>query len=439
MECREDVGLADLAPELVHKLAFEGWLGVEDVKALGLVCKRLASILVWDEYGRDLHAALSGVMENVRAKRWNSARYAVGRRWLRGEDGEEESVWKRVAEAVVGWRKIELEDEESGWDDVMLAALSLPDAASGCMDSWWCGEYLLYGDTSLFHIAAEVGSEKVVEWVLERGGDVGARNGRSVTPLWVACQFGHLGVVKRLVEAGADVDVKDTTGLSTLMVATQEGHADVVAYVLGFGVLDVDEVDGEELTPLKNACLEGHLDVVRVLVEEGGVDVDVEGKDEYGPIYWACCGGEVDVVRLLVDAGSGSGVGKDGGVWVSGLVAAVRSRSLEIVRLLMGMGVDVDGVDGNGATPLCCASVSQFTDGVRVLLGEGGADVNKAGEEGKTPLHWACLVAKKPGIVRVLLEAGADVGSVDDAGDTPLGIARAYGCGGIRELVEEWL
>ena len=72
------------------------------------------------------------------------------------------------------------------------------------------------------------------------------------------------------------------------------------------------------------------------------------------------------------------------------------------------MGVEVDGMDQYGDTALCRAIRSGRVDIVKVLVGEG-ADVNKAGKEGRTPLILASSLVGKEDVVQVLLEAGADV------------------------------
>merc|ERR1711991_943411 len=119
MEMEMEMGLVGMATEVLHKVALSGWLEFVDV-----------------DYGRDIHYALNGVMYNVRGKRWRSARFAVRRKWF-VEGVEEESVWREVASVVVGAWKIELENEEElgGWEDVMLATLSLP-RASGWEEVW---------------------------------------------------------------------------------------------------------------------------------------------------------------------------------------------------------------------------------------------------------------------------------------------------------------
>ena len=436
MEGGHAFGLDMLAPELVHKVALGGYLSLSEVGALSQTCRRMADILVWDMYGKDLHMALLGVVENVRAQRWRAARYAVGRRWCETED-----VWKKVVEVVAGEEKCDWEnkDDLTGWESVLLAALSLP-CANVCLGAW---DYMCDGrgcSTSLLHVAAKVGSERVVDWVLERGGDVEVKNELDEeTPLMAACVAGHVNVAERLVVGGANVMARGAYDRTVLHAACQNGEVDVVRYLLALGVLDVDAEDDHGERPLDDACDNGHVEVVKVLVEDGGADVDVEGKNKYGPIYSACYGGSVEILRVLVDAGSG-GEGRDGGVWVSGLAKAAEEGHVDLVRELMGIGVGVDAVVdavGMEQTALCRASRGGQVDVVRVLVEEGGADVNKAGREGWTPLWFACEEGKED-VVWVLLEMGATIQErADDWGRTLVSLARDAGCDcRIVELLE---
>ena len=433
-------GLVGLAPEVVHKVALSGWLTFSEVAALSQTCKRMASILVWDEYGRDIHYALKGVMENVKAERWRSAQFAVRRRWFVGEEEEGETLWRKVVEAVVG-REM---DDLAGWEGVVVAALSLPGVRG--WEKEWTFMYMEIEDddddmmltTSLLHVAAELGSVRVVDYVVERGGDLDRVNDLGDTPLLVACEMGYLGVVKRLVEGGANVEVTGERGKNVVHAACSSGNVELVRYVLGLGVFAGDVEDSEGQTPLIYACQYECLDVAKVLVEEVGVAVDVEGKNSRGPLFWACGGEDIGLVRFLVNAGVGSGAGKDEGVWVEAMVMAASGGYVDTVRELMRLGVGVDGVDEHGETALGAASRGGRVDVVRVLLGEGGADVNKIVEGGRTALVCACTSGHCE-VVRVLLEAGADVGIVDGVnGMGPLELARMVGLGGVVALLEEW-
>ena len=202
-------------------------------------------------------------------------------------------MWKEVAEVVVREERNVVEDKVDvrGWENVLLAALALP-RTRGWEEEWdsvYCG---LTVSMSLLHIAVAVGSERVVGWVMERGGDVlEGRTSKGATPVFVACETGRLGVV--------------------LHAACQQGDVGVVRCLLGLGGLDVDEGNIRGQTPLHLACAGGHVEVVKILVEEGGADVDrVDGGKET-PLFEACRNGRVEVVGYLLDAGADAGV-RDG-------------------------------------------------------------------------------------------------------------------------------
>ena len=439
VDATQPTRLVHLAPELMHKITLSGNLSFNDVAALSQTCHTMKTIFVDDAYGRDIHHALLGVLKNVETKQWTSARYAVKRRWFVGVRENEESVWRKVADVAVGWRKdrVVAEEDTVGWENVMLAALSLP-GARGCLDRW---EHVTYGYeniSSLLHMGVFAGSEKMVDWVAEKGGDLEARNVLDRSALWVACRTaGRVGVVRKLVESGADVAAKDSFSRNVLHAASQSGDVEIVRFLCGLGVVDVDERDNKGKTPLSFACQDGHVDVAKLLVEEGGADVDVEGKDVEGPLLFACTGGNMDVVTMLVEAGSGSGAGKDGDVWTRGLAAAASRGHVDVVRGLLGMGVGVEGVDDFGDTALCLASAEGHIHVVNVLLGQGGAGVNVPGGRGRTPLFFACEKGKED-VVRVLLEAGADLETTDMFGATPLTVAQMFRRSGVVKVLGEW-
>ena len=127
-----------------------------------------------------------------------------------------------------------------------------------------------------------------------------------------------------------------------MMEASRNGHADVVRYLLGLGVLVVDVRSSVGRTRLDTAYEFRHLDRVRVLVEEGGVDVDVDVERMRGiesPFVLACQGGDVGVVGSEI--------------WKRGLMVAIWYGWVEVVRLLLEKGVDVDNAGERGGRYRC--------------------------------------------------------------------------------------
>jgi ankyrin repeat protein len=97
------------------------------------------------------------------------------------------------------------------------------------------------------------------------------------------------------------------------------------------------------------------------------------------------------------------------------LHVAVESGRLDVVRLLIGIGADVDGARERGDTPLFWAPSGDVAE----TLIRAGASLHKKDFAGREPLHWAAQFARRD-VIRVLLDHGCDVDVRDDSGHTPL-------------------
>jgi uncharacterized protein len=120
------------------------------------------------------------------------------------------------------------------------------------------------------------------------------------------------------------------------------------------------------------------------------------------------------------------------------LAAAFADR--EAVLTLLDAGAAVDHVS---QTPMrnqalhALLALSKDVDITRLLI-ERGADVNAAQTAGYRPLHQAA-VAGREDLVRLLLDAGADKTARCDRGKTPAEYARERGHAAVAELLEETL
>ena len=192
-------------------------------------------------------------------------------------------------------------------------------------------------------------------------------------------------------------------------------------------------------TPLHLAVAEERADVVRLLVEAGA---DVTARTEHGrdPLHTALesAPGLAPLLRELgapVDAASAAHLGDvdrlhaelEGGAPLSDPVTGVDLLSLaaaggaaDSARALLDRGADADG----GA--LHAAATSTRLELVRLLLA-AGADVNRREPDtGRSPLHAAVAAGGRdaPDVVRLLLDAGADVDATTADGASALDITR---------------
>ena len=109
------------------------------------------------------------------------------------------------------------------------------------------------------------------------------------------------------------------------------------------------------------------------------------------------------------------------------LSEAAYKGHVAVVELLVAANAQVNLVDNGNCTALNAAAGGEggaspqlYLDVVRVLL-NAGAQVDLAGYEGTTPLYWAARHGHLD-VVRALLNAGADKTIADDYGEKPIDV-----------------
>ncbi|KAK8016092.1 NB-ARC and ankyrin domain protein [Apiospora rasikravindrae] len=168
--------------------------------------------------------------------------------------------------------------------------------------------------------------------------------------------------------------------------------------------------------------------VVTHLVEAGDVKLlkvlcttehfDFRSKDKMGlpPLLYAADKGHVDIAKLLIERGADVDAAGSSG-WTP-LTLALDRGHIDMARLLIERGADVNTTGSSGRTPLTRALDGGHADVARLLI-ERGADVNSAGSFGRTPLTRASDRGHID-VTRLLIERGADVNAADSSGWTPL-------------------
>lgn len=101
------------------------------------------------------------------------------------------------------------------------------------------------------------------------------------------------------------------------------------------------------------------------------------------------------------------------------------------VLLAMRANVEDRGTKGD-CTPLMEAASAGHVDIVKLLLAHG-ADVNAESSSGHTPLMWACAQGHEA-VVTALLEGGAKVEAHNENGHTPLMEAASAGHVGVAKV-----
>ncbi|EXA30996.1 hypothetical protein FOVG_17681 [Fusarium oxysporum f. sp. pisi HDV247] len=113
--------------------------------------------------------------------------------------------------------------------------------------------------------------------------------------------------------------------------------------------------------------------------------------------------------------------------------ADIEAADKDIIRLLLDRRASVEAADEDGRTPLWWASLKGHEAVVRLLL-DRGADTNTADKWGQTPLSWATKRGHEA-VVQLLLDWGADIEATDKDSQTPLLTAALKGYEAIVQLL----
>ena len=117
------------------------------------------------------------------------------------------------------------------------------------------------------------------------------------------------------------------------------------------------------------------------------------------------------------------------------LINAVRRNNIELVKLLLDHGADINTRDKKGYTALIIATQYKYIVIIRLLL-DRGADPNISSVYGDTPLIYASFGGRTD-IVRLLLRYGADPNIQNRYGETALDKAVQFEYDDIAELIQD--
>jgi uncharacterized protein len=105
------------------------------------------------------------------------------------------------------------------------------------------------------------------------------------------------------------------------------------------------------------------------------------------------------------------------------LIQAATDNRLELAKLLLESGANVDAQDRLGKSALHYAAQEYHCEMARLLLASG-ASVDVQDKHGNTPLWRAVFNSRGRGdVISILLKAGADKSHRNKTGKTPLELA----------------
>jgi len=272
------------------------------------------------------------------------------------------------------------------------------------------------------------------------------KDGGELTALVYAARSNDVESVKVLLAAGADVNQVTGYGWSPLLVATQNRYYKLGAFLLDHGA-DPNLANKGGWTPLylatDNRNIESgdypvrkgdmdHLDFIKLLLDKGAnVNARLKDSTETRTVFtnqWldengataflrASQSGDIVLMKLLLARGADPKIATTLGVtalhaaagigWVEGITYEWSAKdTLESVKLLLDLGLDVNAQADTGRVALHGAAHKGRSDVVQLLVDHGARlDVRDYGNTdnrgGKLAIHTWQPVDYADGLVRV--------------------------------------
>lgn len=311
-----------------------------------------------------------------------------------------------------------------------------------------------HGETALHWAAAENHAD-AVRLLATNGADVDERSatetyrrrsGQSImplgswTPIMYAARENAIDAGRALVARGAKLDLVDPDGATALVIAIINANYDFAAMLLDAGA-DPNVVDKDAaMGPLYAAA-----DMHRLAVGHGrpnpkpsgaldAVDITKRLLEKKADPNAKLKAAIIQRQHTIGDATLAAGA--------TPLMRAAKSGEIAIVKLLVDAGADPKTTLANGNNALMFAAGLGWRDGspaapsydqgppeeavatIELLLSKG-LDINGTNTNGDTPLHAAVSGRASPEIVRALLQHGAKLDATNKRGQTPLAVASA--------------
>lgn len=240
--------------------------------------------------------------------------------------------------------------------------------------------------------------------------------GGMLTPLMFAAREDDLASAKLLVQAGANLNAQGGDGKDALSLALFDGSYDVADFLIDSHA-NVNQKDAQRFTPLFWA-------------------VDRRNMETAPNFPWMVTRDPLPLIEKLLDAGADPNAvinstprarmreGSPRIVFATAIMRAAFSGDIELVKLLLAHGADPHIISSDRETTLMAACGTGFINGyhrlrppaerlevVKLLVGMG-EDVNAADNYGITPLMVAANLGDL-NVVKYLVEKGADLNAHD--------------------------
>ncbi len=176
--------------------------------------------------------------------------------------------------------------------------------------------------------------------------------------------------------------------------------------------------------PIHDAARKGDLAKLKELVAANPSVVSAVDKMGKTPLHIAAVNNQLDAAVFLIEHGTDVNAKDKNGGFTALDLALSSYHYIDMMRLLIDRGANVNTASSQGITPLHEAAMRGQKNAIDLLVARG-ADVNARDEKGNTALLWALMMGRSDAAM-ALIDGGADVNARDAMGVSPLMAAKRH-------------
>ncbi|KAM4619380.1 protein phosphatase 1 regulatory subunit 12A [Polymixia lowei] len=234
-----------------------------------------------------------------------------------------------------------------------------------------------FAQGAVFMAACSAGDREEVAALLRQGADINHANIDGLTALHQACIDENAEMVQFLVESGSDVNRGDNEGWTPLHAAASCGFIQIAKYLIEHGA-HVGAVNSEGELPLDVATEDAMERLLKGEIKKQAIDVDKARKEEERVMLQ-------DAMAVLAGGGT---LTPHSNTKATALHVAAAKGYIEVLKVLLQCGLDVDSRDIDGWTALHAAA-HWGQEEVCTLLADNMCDMGAVNNVGQTPLDVA--------------------------------------------------
>uniref|UniRef100_A0A8B9TAX1 Transient receptor potential cation channel subfamily A member 1 n=1 Tax=Anas platyrhynchos TaxID=8839 RepID=A0A8B9TAX1_ANAPL len=298
------------------------------------------------------------------------------------------------------------------------------------------------GNTPL-HWATKKNQVESVSLLLSRGANPNILNSNMMAPLHMAVQSLHNEIVKVSLNS-TDVNLEGEAGNTPIIVACYKDNPEALTLLIENGG-KICKPNKTGCMPIHAAAFSGAKTCMEILLKKGEelghsakTHINFTNNGKCSPLHLAVQSGDLEMIKMCIEFGAQIDLKQN--EKCTALHFAATQGATEIVKLMMssyaGEESIIDAVDGNKETLLHRTALFDHYELAEYLISMG-ANIDSVDIEGRSPLLLATSCASWK-IVNLLLSKGANVSLKDHLGRNFLHLT-VLQPGGLQHLNEKFL